>query len=500
MAPLPLVVYVLYLICQAGLILAGLHRLRLLFALRRPPLPIAGLDGSASLPRITVQLPIHNERLVVQRLIRAVARMDYPTGLLQIQVLDDSTDATCGIAEECSAELRAQGVDVKVLHRENRDGYKAGALAAGLAAATGELIAVFDADFVPPRDFLLRAIPAFSDPGVGMAQARWSHLNEPQSLLTRVQAIFLDGHFQVEHRARSLSGDLFNFNGTAGVWRRRAIEEAGGWQHDTLTEDLDLSYRAQLCGWRFVYLEDLEVPAELPGDMNAFKSQQYRWAKGSIQTARKLLPAVLRSNLPAARKLEAAFHLLANVTYPMALVPALLMLPLMWLPGHGQTPTALGVFLPVFLLSTGAFVSFFIAGLLRSEPRRAGRWLALPAVLMVGIGMSLQNTRAVIAGLCTRGGEFHRTPKRGPGRVGKREPAGYRARVDSWGAAELVLASYFAVCAAQAVDLERFEAVPFLGLFALGFAYVGGLTVLEALRTGLFKSLQIRSFESAAQR
>ncbi len=489
MPPLPLVVFVTYLVCQAGLILAGLHRLRLLLALRNPQLPLELHETGSPLPRVTVQLPVHNERHVIARLIRAVAAMDYPRELLEIQVLDDSTDSTRDIAEECAALMRGRGIDVRVLHRDARAGYKAGALGAGLAQAKGDLIAVFDADFVPASDFLLRAVPAFRDPRVGMAQARWTHLNERDSLLTRVQALFLDAHFQVEHRARSASGDLFNFNGTAGVWRRRAIEEAGGWQHDTLTEDLDLSYRAQLRGWRFVYLEALHVPAELPADMNAFKGQQYRWAKGSIQTARKLLPSVLAGNIGFGRKLEAAFHLLANVTYPLALIPALLMLPLMWPSGHGPASVPWAAFLGMFLLSTGAFVSFFVAGLLRSGPASVGRWLALPAVLMVGMGMSLQNTRAVIAGLFSRGGEFHRTPKfGGEGRRAGWKSGGYRARADLWGAAELLLACYFAFCATQAVALERLEAVPFLALFTLGFAYVGGLTVAQAIQLRFHKS------------
>src|SRR6267142_5029075 len=261
------------------------------------------------LPRVTIQLPVFNEMYVVERLIDAVARIDYPRDLLEIQVLDDSTDETQGIARSRVAWLKEQGVDITYVHRENRQGFKAGALQEGLARARGELVAVFDADFVPARDFLRRSVHFFTDDRIGMVQVRWEHLNREYSHLTQAQAIFLDGHFVIEHTARNRSGRFFNFNGTAGVWRRATIESAGGWQHDTLTEDLDLSYRAQLAGWRFVFDAEVIAPAELPADIEALKSQQRRWAKGSIQTARKLLPELLAAPLPLRVKLEGLLHL-----------------------------------------------------------------------------------------------------------------------------------------------------------------------------------------------
>ncbi|MBI5835719.1 MAG: glycosyltransferase [Candidatus Eisenbacteria bacterium] len=506
----PALIFAIFVACQAVLVAVGAHRLVLLWRSRHGRAAAGaagpgagclsgGLSGDphafppaalAGLPSVTVQLPIHNERYVVRRLMEAVAAMDYPRARLAVQVLDDSTDDTTGEARACAAALRARGCDVGVLHRAHRAGYKAGALEAGLEVARGELIAVFDADFVPPADFLRRAVRAFDDPRVGMAQARWGHLNEPYSLLTRVQAAFLDGHFLVEQRARSRSGACFNFNGTAGVWRREAVMDAGGWQHDTLTEDLDLSYRAQLRGWRFVYLEDLVADAELPVELNAFKSQQHRWARGSMQTARKLLPRLLASRETPARKFEACFHLLGNLAYPAALVPALLMLPLMWLPGRdfGAPPMQVAL---AYAFTTAAFVGFFAGALAARAGDAPRRWLCLPAMMVVGMGMSLNATRAVFCGLSRAarpGDEFRRTPKWSV--RGRTRPGGgrrYRARLDRWALAELLLAVYFACSCAQAVDLGRYEAAPFLGLFAAGFAYVGGCSTLENLRSTLFR-------------
>ena len=266
---------------------------------------------------------------VADRLIEAVCRIEYPRDRLEIQVLDDSTDETQSIAELAVRRFAAQGVDIKYYHRADRAGYKAGALEAGLKAARGEFVAIFDADFIPPSDFLTHLMPHFADPRVGMVQARWGHINQDYSLLTKIQSILLDGHFVLEHGGRNRSGRFFNFNGTAGAWRRTAIDDAGGWQHDTLTEDLDLSYRAQLRGWRFVFLSDLIAPAEVPVEMNAFKSQQHRWAKGSVQTCRKLLPRILRSDLPLGVKAEAFFHLTANFNYPLMCILSVLMFPSM---------------------------------------------------------------------------------------------------------------------------------------------------------------------------
>src|SRR5713101_7340766 len=308
----------------------GSHRYRMAFLYYRHKFKLPTPSGVLKeLPKVTIQLPIYNEMYVVERLIDSVCHIDYPRELLQIQVLDDSTDETSAIARACVERNRQQGHQVVYLHREGREGFKAGALAYGLQFAEGELIGVFDADFVPSTDFLRRTVPFFADEKTGMVQVRWGHLNREFSILTQAQSIFLDGHFIIEHTARNRSGCFFNFNGTAGIWRRTAIDDAGGWQHDTLTEDLDLSYRAQLRGWQFVFVPGVIAPAEVPVEMNAFKSQQHRWAKGSIQTCRKLLPRILKSDLPFGVKAEAFFHLTANFNYILMCMLSILMFPSM---------------------------------------------------------------------------------------------------------------------------------------------------------------------------
>src|SRR6186713_170541 len=313
-------ILVLYFFVLSILAIYGWHRYYLVYLYTKhrgqvpnPALPPPTRD---QMPRVTIQLPIYNEMYVADRLIDTVCEMDYPRELLEIQVLDDSTDETTEIAELAVRRHAARGFDITYLHRVDRRGYKAGALEAGLKVAKANFIAIFDADFVPSPDFLLKTLPHFNEPNVGMVQARWGHINQDYSLLTKIQAILLDAHFVLEHGGRNRANCFFNFNGTAGVWRREAIADAGGWQHDTLTEDLDLSYRAQLRGWKFVFLADLIAPAEVPVEMNSFKSQQHRWAKGSVQTCRKLLPKILRSNLPFGVKAEAFFHLSANFNYP----------------------------------------------------------------------------------------------------------------------------------------------------------------------------------------
>ncbi|MGH9399273.1 MAG: cellulose synthase family protein, partial [Thermoanaerobaculia bacterium] len=339
----------------------GAHRVLMVVLYYRhraqAPRPNGPLDP---LPRVTVQLPIYNEVYVVERLVEAVAALDYPKELLEIQILDDSTDETRDIAKSVALRARARGLDVAYLPRDNREGFKAGALQRGLEAGRGEFLLIFDADFVPRSDLLRQALPHFSDPGVGMVQARWEHLNRGYSLLTRIQSVLLDGHFVIEHTARNRSGCFFNFNGTAGVWRRRCLEEAGGWQSDTLTEDLDISYRAQLAGWRFVYLKDLVAPAELPVDMNGFKSQQHRWAKGSIQTGRKLLPAVFRSAFSWKIKMEALVHLTANVAYVLGLLLALLIVPAIVIRERIGWQRLAVIDFPLFFAGTLSFVAFYV--------------------------------------------------------------------------------------------------------------------------------------------
>ncbi len=341
------------------------------------------------LPRVTVQLPIFNEQYVVDRLLDAICKLKYPQEKLDIQVLDDSTDETVEVARGLVDRCAALGHPISYHHRTNREGFKAGALAEGMKTAKGEFVAIFDADFTPPEDFLLRTIHHFSDPGIGMVQTRWTHINRNYSILTQVEAILLDGHFVLEHSGRARSGVFFNFNGTAGVWRRKAIEEAGGWQHDTLTEDTDLSYRAQLKGWKFIYLQDVECPAELPVEMTAFKTQQARWAKGLIQTGKKILPQVLKSDAPLRTKIEAWYHLTANLSYPLMIVLSVLLLPAMIIRFYQGWFQMLYIDLPLFMASTFSISSFYLVSQRELFPRSWPRSLLYLPILQVpqAIGM-----------------------------------------------------------------------------------------------------------------
>ncbi len=433
-------------------------------------------EGAPLAPAVTVQLPLYNERRVARRLIDAVAALDYPAGRLEIQVLDDSTDETRTEAEAAAARHRARGADIRVLHRERRDGCKAGALAAGLAQARGQIIVVFDADFVPAPDFLARVLPHFDDPSVGMVQARWGHLNRDRSLLTRAQAAMLDAHFLLEHEARMTAGLFLNFNGTAGAWRRACIESAGGWSDDTVTEDLDLSYRAQLAGWRFVSAAEVVAPAELPADIEALKSQQTRWARGSIQTARKLLPAVLRARLKPAVKLEACFHLTSNVAYPLMLLSGALLLPALL--ARAAAPPRLAIALDAVALLAGVVpvCAFLAAG---QRARGASAWAAardVAAVLVLGAGLAVTNAAAVLEGLAPGRGDWQRTPKTGDG--GAAAAHGLYAPRRSWsGGLEVVCALYFAALALLAWRAGHPGWAPFLLVITTGLGYVGARTL-----------------------
>ena len=459
----------------------GAHRIlmvHLYYRHRRDdPRPAGALPA---LPRVTVQLPIFNEVYVVERLIEATAALDYPKHLLEIQVLDDSTDETRQVAEEAVRRYRELGFDVVHVTREDRSGYKAGALQAGLATARGEYIAIFDADFVPGPQILNQILDYFSDPGVGMVQARWEHLNRDFSLLTRIQSIFLDGHFVIEHTARHRSGRFFNFNGTAGVWRRACLESAGGWQTDTLTEDLDISYRAQLAGWRFVYLKDVVVPAEVPVDMNGFKSQQHRWTKGSIQTGRKLLPAIFRSRFPLRVKLESLFHLTNNFSYLLVVILALLIVPAILIRERiGWQRMAILDF-PLFFGATFSFIAFYI-----SSQKEIGRdWRPtvklMPFLMSLGIGLSLNNLHAVLEAVFDRKTEFTRTPKyRIEGGTGEWRSKKYRASGNYSLMGEILLASYFLAATVFAVVQNYWVGVPFLLVFFNGFAYTAILSAVS---------------------
>jgi cellulose synthase/poly-beta-1,6-N-acetylglucosamine synthase-like glycosyltransferase len=447
------------------------------------------------LPRVTVQLPIYNEMYVVRRLITASCALNYPKELLDIQVLDDSTDETAAVSLECVNEFREKGFDIGYFHRENRSGFKAGALAEGMKSAKGYYIAVFDADFVPSPDMLQKTVHYFSDQSVGMVQTRWNYLNGEYSLMTRIQAMMLDGHFVVEHSARNWSGRVFNFNGTAGIWRREAIESAGGWQHDTLTEDLDLSYRAQLKGWRFLYLKDELSPSEVPVDINGFKSQQHRWAKGSIQTAKKLLPAILKSDLPWKIKLEAFFHLTNNISYLLMLLLSVLMYPSM------VARINIGWFQMIvtdvpFLLVATVGISFFYACSQREAYRDwKSRLIYLPMLMSFGIGLSVNNSKAVLEALFNRSTEFKRTPKfmieKKKDRWAKKK---YRGEKSPLVIIELLLGCYFTFNIYFAFVNEIYVSIPFLMIFQVGYFYVAFFSLFQVILGRITSSRLFRIF------
>ncbi|MCC6407171.1 MAG: glycosyltransferase [Planctomycetes bacterium] len=426
-------------------------------------------------PFVTVQLPVYNERTVVARLIRSIGALDYPRERLEVQVLDDSTDETREIVDREVAELVARGIDAHVVRRADRRGFKAGALDHGLARAKGELVCIFDADFTPASDFLLALVGHFGDPKVGMVQARWGHENRESSTLTRAQSTLLDGHFVIEHKVRHDSGLFFNFNGTAGVWRKRAIVDAGGWQHDTLTEDLDLSYRAQLAGWRFVYAPHVVAPAEVPPDIAAFKSQQRRWAKGSVQVAKKLVGSILTSKQPLRVKLEALAHLTGNTGYPLVVLLALLLPAMVGMQLGLPEP----VHVALFATSTLSVFLFYETGQRALGRGAAKRAFDVVAAVALGIGMSLSQTRAVLSGLFGGTGEFVRTPKVGDARGALRAYRSVRAGIPGL---ELLFAAWFVFGIVRACEHERWLALPFFTLFFAGFAWVGVLSVTQWMR------------------
>ena len=461
----------------------GLHRgwLVALYLRHRRADPAPPTPDRGDLPTVTVQVPIYNERHVAARLIEAVAALDYPRDRLELQVLDDSTDDTSQLVAACLAGLPAD-LHTTHLRRDHRDQFKAGALSDGLAAARGELVAIFDADFVPRADFLRAVVPHFADATVGMVQTRWEHLNADYSLLTRMQALLLDGHFAVEHVARARSGCFFNFNGTAGVLRKRCIEEAGGWQGDTLTEDMDLSYRAQLKGWRFLYRPDISCPAELPVDMGAFASQQHRWAKGSAQTARKLLGDIWRARVPWRVKFESSFHLLGNLAFVLVLALVVLTLPLQLLRSyHGtEVPPTLALVegLPLLLATAGVLGYYGVSQLTLRRRRRASALLRIPLVIGLGAGLSINNSRGVASGLLGPTGEFCRTPKNNALDPDLRPPtAAYRPRANRVWIVEVVAGCWAIATSLLSVSLGLPLTAIFHGLFGFGLLWVGGSSI-----------------------
>ncbi len=472
-----IVVEILYALTSILLALYGLNSLYLLWLYRRAKTPVEP-PAPNEWPWVTVQLPIFNEIHTVERLISAMSRLDYPRDRLEVQVLDDSTDETTALVASLVARARAEGLNIVHLRRSRRDGYKAGALATGLRQANGEFIAIFDADFVPPPDFLRRALPWFADSHVGCVQARWSHLNRDYSLLTQLQALGVDGHFVVEQTARARGGLFLNFNGTAGIWRWACIEDAGGWQADTLTEDLDLSYRAQLKGWRIEFLPDMAVPGELPAQMAAYKNQQARWAKGSLQTARKLLWPLLRSPQPLRVKLEGALHLTAYLVHPLILLAMMLALPMNF------SDSQLLRWVPLLMISAVGPPLLFLAAATPGGPNWQGRLKLIPGLILLGIGLSLSNSRAALAGLCLPGrGAFQRTPKFAVHHPKERwEHSGYALKHDGWAWGEWA-AGAFAAWSTTLIGLQgRWGFVPWLVVYALSFGYVAAVTLAQSMR------------------
>ena len=434
-------------------------------------------------PVVTVQLPVFNELYVVDRLIDSICALDYPKEKLEIQVLDDSTDETYQVVEKAVKHYCRLGYDVKHIHRVDRTGYKAGALKNGLATARGEFIAIFDADFIPRQEFLRSTIPYFyADTKVGLVQTRWEHLNSEYSLLTRTQAFSLDGHFVIEQDVRNKAGFFINFNGTGGIWRKAAILDAGNWQADTLTEDLDLSYRAQLKGWKFKYLNDVTSPAELPAEVNALKSQQFRWTKGAIETARKILPEVWKSHIPLRVKIHSTFHLTNNIVFPFILLAGILNVPLMFIKQHGGHDLYFALMSVFVLAFVGSFLFYLYSQKSVYEDWRR-RILLFPLFMAGSMGFAVNNSRAVFEGLIKKRSEFVRTPK-------------YKIedKKDSWLEkkyvplklnwvvfVEIALALYCFFGVISSLYYLEIAAVPFQLLYFLGFFFVSLLSIKNAL-------------------
>ena len=478
---------IIYFTVLAGLSCYGLHRYLMIYLYYKyRKQSISPIGRFALLPRVTVQLPLYNEMYVAERLLNAVAALDYPLDKLEIQVLDDSTDETSQIVSRKVTELRQRGFDVAHVQRMHRRGFKAGALQYGLPLATGELIAIFDADFVPQPELLQQTIHYFTDPGIGMLQTRWGHLNEPFSLLTRIQSILLDAHFLIEQTARSRSGRFFNFNGTAGIWRRSCIEAAGGWQADTLAEDLDLSYRAQIKGWRFLFLPDVVTPAELPIEMTAFKTQQHRWAKGSAQAMKKMLPRLWRAPLPLKIKIEGTMHLTSNLGYLLLFTLCLVFRSSAYAGAHvvtggNELTKLLLVDIPLFLAASLSVTAFYVCAQIELHAQWWKRLLYLPLMMAVGVGLSLNNARAVLEALCNHESEFIRTPKAGTQlRDAARAASTYRPLRGLIPFFEIAFGLYFSYIMGDALYRSQWLSAVFVLVFQVGFLYVGVMSLVPA--------------------
>ncbi|MDP3979929.1 MAG: glycosyltransferase family 2 protein [Chlamydiota bacterium] len=488
-----IIMQLLYICVLVILSIYGVHRLYLVFVyFRHKDENICPCGLFKELPFVTVQLPFYNEKHVACRLIDTVVGLDYPRDNMEIQVLDDSDDDTCEIVRSKIDDLRQQGISITYLHRSNRIGYKAGALAEGLKSSKGDFIAVFDADFIPKADFLHKCIHYFMDPSIGMVQTRWTYLNRRYSLLTRAQAILLDGHFVIEHTARHRSMNFFNFNGTAGIWRKNAILVAGGWQGDTLTEDLDLSYRAQLQGWKFMYLLDVTAPSELPITVQSFKRQQHRWSKGTIQTAKKILGKIWKSGIPLRTKIEASFHLTGPLTYVLALIlfvlfPSVLMNPFHV---HAYWTQILLFDMPVFLLSFGSMCTFYAYAQIQLYPSRITHLKYVPLAVMLGIGMSVALAKAALEAFVGYQSPFIRTLKLGfqdKGQDGVVEKRMAKEKLDTICWIEFGLGVYFLIIFMIAFYHQMYARLPIILLFVLSFFSIWWLQVLPLFqRIGKF--------------
>lgn len=484
-----LVIILIYFGILAILSFYGLHRYLMVFLYHKYRKHVETPRAKfQELPRVTVQIPSYNEMYVIERVIDAACSFDYPRDRLDVQVLDDSTDETQTIAHESVRKWANQGVDIQYIHRADRTGFKAGALENGLRTAKGEFVAIFDADFMPDPDFLQKTIHFFTDPKVGMVQARWEHINRQYSLLTKAQAIFLDGHFMLESFTRFLSGRFFNFNGTGGVLRRRTVEEAGGWEHDTLTEDLDLSYRAQMKGWRFVFLADVPVAAELPVEISSYKTQQCRWAKGAMQTCKKVLPRILRGTYPPREKLEAWYHLTGNLTYPFMVLLSLVLFPALIVRFNQGWFELVTIDLPLFMLSFTSVSYFYITSQKILHRDWLRRLLYLPVLMAIGIGMTISGSKAVLEGALGIQTPFIRTPKFSVGGVKDEwKSKKYRGQLGILTLIEIAFGLYFTFVVVFAFEMGIYGVIPFLMLFQFGFLYVGLWSLAQALRRADFR-------------
>ena len=435
------------------------------------------------LPIVTIQLPLYNEFYVIERLIKAVCNIDYPKEFFEVQVLDDSTDETVNLARKLVEDYAKQGFDIKYIHRDNREGYKAGALKEGLRTAKGEFIAIFDADFVPKKYFLMKTIPHFNNSNVGMVQTRWEHINEDYSFLTRSQALALDGHFVIEQQVRNKAGFFINFNGTAGVWRKSTIIDAGNWQPDTLTEDLDLSYRAQLKEWNFVFLNDVTSPAELPADIDGLKTQQFRWTKGAVETAKKILPRVFKSKLPLKIKLESFVHLTSNIVFPFILLVAILNIPLVIIKNQIGGYDGYYTLMSVFVLASISTFLFYMFAQRAIHLDWRKRLILFPIFLAGSMGFAVNNSKAVFEALLNIKTGFTRTPKY---RIVSlkdnwKKKKYVKRKISGIMIIELLFAVYYIFGIGISVYFIEIAAIPFQLLFLLGFGLVGGMSLRHAL-------------------